>query len=102
MATRYTGVAGIDYDSILKRYLTSFSLTETNVKNNEISSSILASQYPSTTSEINLTFTVRNNLLQNIRSPEELIKALVNDYLHTNFDGLTLKRVEEDYPEYGL
>jgi hypothetical protein len=80
----------------------SFYLKELNISKNEISSSFLSKEYPSTFSTAELSISVKDILLENIKSPEDFVRAMVSDYLHTNYDGLTLKKVEESFPEYGI
>ena len=79
-----------------------FYIKEMNIRNDEIPSSFLSSVLPSYSATVELHFSVKKHLLDKIANHEDIIKAMVSDYLHTNYDGLTLKQIEEDYPEYGL
>jgi hypothetical protein len=37
-----------------------------------------------------------------IKKINDVIKALVNDYLETNYDGLNLQTIEKELPEYAI
>jgi len=89
-------------DLALSPLMESFYLKELTVRENEISSSFYANEFGSPKVTVEMNLLVRRHLINNLKSPEDLVRAMVSDYLCTNYNGLTLKKVEEDYPEYGI